>query len=83
MDEDQNSDLSYGQIDHSVGIFQCVFAYVEEERDLEQLKVNYHEEIWHSEIQWAWISSEYERKTHFHIQDLFFACYGQALPKVC
>ena len=34
MDEDQNSDLSYGQLDHSVGIFQSV---VEAKQDLEQL----------------------------------------------
>ena len=34
MDEDQNSDLSYGQLDHSVGISQSV---VEVEQDLEPL----------------------------------------------
>ena len=34
MDEDQNSDLSYGQLDHNVGISQSV---VEVEQDLEQL----------------------------------------------
>ena len=45
MDEDQNNDLSYGQLDHSVGIFQSVVVVVEEEQDLEQLKVNCHKEI--------------------------------------
>ena len=50
MGEDQNNDLSYGQLDHSVGIFQFAIATLEEEQDLEQLKVNCHEEIWHSEI---------------------------------
>ena len=51
MDEDQNNDLSYGQLDHSVGISQSVvIVAMEEERDLEQLKVNCHEEIRHSEI---------------------------------
>ena len=51
MDEDRNSDLSYGQRDHSVGILQSVvIVVVEEEQDLEQLKVNCHEEIRHSEI---------------------------------
>ena len=34
MDEDQNSDLSYGQLDHSVGILQSDFVV---EPDLEQL----------------------------------------------
>ena len=33
MDEDQNSDLSYDQLDQSVGIFQSVV--VEVEQDLE------------------------------------------------
>ena len=39
MDEDQNSDLSDGQLDHSVGIsrFVVVVAVVEEEQSLEQL----------------------------------------------
>ena len=55
---------------------------VEEEQDLEQLKVNCHEEIWRSEIERAWSSPEYERTHPCHIQDLFCACYGQALPKV-
>ena len=36
MDEDQNSDLSYGQLDHSVGILQSDVV-VEVEQDLEQL----------------------------------------------
>ena len=48
MDEDQNSDLSDGQLDHSVGISRSVVvvvvAVVEEEQSLEQLKLNYHEE---------------------------------------
>ena len=36
MGEDQNSDLSYGQRDHSVGILQfVVVVVVEEEQDLE------------------------------------------------
>ena len=34
MDEDQNSDLSYGQLDHSVGILQFVVVDVEEEQNL-------------------------------------------------
>ena len=43
MDEDQNSDLSYGQLNHSVGILQFVVVVVmEEEQDLEELQVNYH-----------------------------------------
>ena len=49
MGEDQKSDLSYGQRGQSVGILQYVVV-VEEEQDLEQLNVNYHEEIQHSEI---------------------------------
>ena len=46
MDEDQNSDLSNGQLDHSVGISRSVVvvAVVEEEQSLEQLKLNCHEE---------------------------------------
>ena len=46
MDEDQNSDLSDGQLDHSVGISRSlvVVAFVEEEQSLEQLKLNCHEE---------------------------------------
>ena len=48
MDEDQNSDLSDGQLDHSVGIsrsvvFVVVVVAVEEGQNLEQLKLNYHE----------------------------------------
>ena len=37
MGEYQNTDLSYGQLDHNVGIFQSivVVAAVEEEKDLE------------------------------------------------
>ena len=46
MDEDQNSDLSDGQLDHSVGISRSVVVVVvvEEEQSLEQLEVNCHEE---------------------------------------
>ena len=44
MDEDQNSDLSDGQLSHSVGISQSIVATVEEEQNLKQLEVNYHEE---------------------------------------
>ena len=46
MDEDQNSDLSDGQLDHSVGISRSivVVVVVEEEQSLEHLEVNYHEE---------------------------------------
>ena len=46
MDEDQNSDLSNGQLDHSVGISQSVVVVVavEEGQSLEQLKLNCHEE---------------------------------------
>ena len=46
MDEDQNSDLSYGQLDHSVGIsrYVVVVVAVEEEQSLEQLEVNCYEE---------------------------------------
>ena len=45
MDEDQNSDLSNGQLDHSVGISRSVVVVVavEEEQSLEQLKLNCHE----------------------------------------
>ena len=50
MGEDQNNDLSYGQLDHSVGILQFIVVAVEEEQNLEQLKVNFHKEIWHSKI---------------------------------
>ena len=67
MGEDRNNDISYGQLDHSVGISQSVVATVEEERDLEQLKVNCHKEIQNSEIEWAWSSLEYERTTPCHI----------------
>ena len=46
MDEDQNSDLSNGQLGHSVGISRSVVvvAAVEERQSLEQLEVNCHEE---------------------------------------
>ena len=47
MDEDQNNDLSDGQLDHSVGISQSVVVVVvvavEEGQNLEQLKLNCHE----------------------------------------
>ena len=52
MGEYQDNDLSYGQLDHSVGIFQFVVVALEEEKDLKQLKVNYHKEIHNSEIGW-------------------------------
>ena len=47
MDEDQNSDLSDGQLDHSVGISQSVVVVVavEEGQNLEQLTVNCHDEL--------------------------------------
>ena len=45
MGEDRNNHLSYGQRDHSVGILKSIVAVVEEEQNLEQLKVSYHEEI--------------------------------------
>ena len=45
MDEDQNSDLSDGQLDHSVGISQSVVvSAVEEGQSLEQLELNCLEE---------------------------------------
>jgi DNA-binding XRE family transcriptional regulator len=45
MDEDQNNDLSDGQLGHSVGISRSVVVVaVEEEQSLEQLKLNCHEE---------------------------------------
>ena len=46
MDEDQKNDLSNGQLGHSVGISQSVIVFftVEEGQNLEQLKVNCHEE---------------------------------------
>jgi len=46
MDEDQNNDLSNGQLGHSVGISQFVVVAiaVEEGRNLEQLDVSCHEE---------------------------------------
>jgi len=53
-----------------------------EEEDPEQMKVNSHEGIQHSEIEWALSNLEYERKPPYYIQDLFYACCGQALPKV-
>ena len=80
MDEYQNSDLSYDQLDHSVGISQSIVFVVEQ--DLEQLQVSYHIGIRHSKIEWAWCSLEYERTHPCHIQDQFCACCGQALPKV-
>ena len=57
MDEDQNSDLSNGQLGHSVGISRSVVvvvvAAVEEGQSLEQLKLNCHEEqvIYHEWIE--------------------------------
>ena len=35
MGEYQNNDISYGQLDHSVGILQSIVVVVEEEQDLE------------------------------------------------
>ena len=71
MDEDQNSDLSNGQLGHSVGISQSVVVVVavEEGQNLEQLDVNCHEGIQHSETKWALSSLEYERTIPSHIQD--------------
>ena len=45
MDEDQNSDLSDGQISHNVGISQSVVVVVEEEWNMEHVEVNCHEGI--------------------------------------
>ena len=53
VDEDQNNDLSNGQLDHSVGISRSVVVAMEEEQNLEQLKVNCHEGIQHSKTEWA------------------------------
>ena len=47
MDEYQNSDISYGQLDHSVAILQSVIVVMEVEQDLDQLYVKCHEEIRH------------------------------------
>ena len=46
MDEDQNSDLSNGQLNHSVGISQSIVVVVavEEGQSPEQLKLNCHKE---------------------------------------
>jgi len=45
MDEDQNNDLSNGQLSHSVGISQsAIVVVVEERQSLEKLEVNCHEE---------------------------------------
>ena len=45
MDEDQNSDLSDGQLDHSVGISRSVvFVVVVVAVEEGQLKLNCHEE---------------------------------------
>ena len=84
MDEDQNNDLSNGQLSNSVGISQSivVFVAVEEEQNLEQLDVNYHEGIQHFETEWVLSSLEYERSSPSHIQDQLCACCGQAVPKV-
>ena len=53
MGEDQNNDISHGQLGHSVSISQSVVVAVEEEKILEQLEVNYHEGIQYSETEWA------------------------------
>ena len=76
MGEDRNIDLSYGQLNHNVGILQSVVAAMEEDQDLEQLNVNCHKEIWHSKILWAWSSLKYERTIPCHIQDFFWDCSG-------
>ena len=55
---------------------------MEEDQNLKQLKVRCHEEIQHSKTELALSNLEYERTHPFHIQDLFYACYGQVLPKV-
>ena len=82
MDEYQKNDLSYGQLGHIVGISQSVVVVVEEGQNLEQLKVNCHEGIHHSETEWALSNLEYERTRPCHVQDQFCACCGQSLPKV-
>ena len=82
MDEDQNNDLSCVQLSHSIGISQFVIVVVEEEENLEKLKMNCHGGIQHSKTEWALSNLEYERKPPYHIQDLFLACYEQDLPKV-
>ena len=69
MDEDQNIDLSDGQPSHSVGISKSIIVAMEEEKNLEQLDVNYHEWIQHSETEWALSSLEYEKTSPCHIQD--------------
>ena len=81
MDEDQNSDLSDGQLGHSVGISQSVVV-VEEGQSLEPLKLICHEGINHFEIEWDLSSLECERTLPCHLQDRFCACCGQGLPKV-
>ena len=84
MDEDQNNDLSNGQLGHSAGISQSVVivAVVEEGKNLEQLEVNCYEGIQHFEIEWDLSSLEYERTSPSHIKDQLCACCGQAIPKV-
>jgi len=84
IDEDQNNDLSDGQLGHSVGIsqFAVVVVAVEEGQNLEQLEVNCHEGIQHSQTKWALSSMEYERTSPCHIQDQFCACCRQVVPKV-
>ena len=37
MGEDRNNAISYGQLDHSVGILQSIVCTVEAEQNLEQL----------------------------------------------
>jgi len=54
---------------------------VEEEQNMEQMKVKCHEVIQHYENEWAFSNLEYEMTHLSHIQDHFCACYGQALPK--
>lgn len=49
---------------------------------MEQVKVNCQEEIQHPKTGWAVSNLEYERTPPYHIQNLFYACCGQTLPKV-
>lgn len=83
MDEDQNSDLSEDQLGHSVGISQSVVATVavEEGQSQEQLEVNFHEGIQHSETKWALSSLEYERTSPSHIKTSFVLGVDKLFPK--
>lgn len=48
---------------------------MEEDRDMEQMKVNCYEEIQRYGTGWALSNIEYERMPPYHIQDLFCACF--------